>query len=83
MLTEFVLTRFEDDDLVFREFCAGTHSLQMYVGDIAGKRESEAASARPFFNHRLKRIRDWARYEYDSGIHEAQWHREIEDEAGI
>jgi hypothetical protein len=82
-LTEFVLSRFEDDDLVFREFCAGTHSLQMYVGDIPKQRETEAASARPFFNHRLKRIRDWARYEYDSGIHDAQWHREIEDEAGI
>jgi hypothetical protein len=83
MLTEFVLSRFEDDDLVFREFCAGTHSLQMYVGDIARQRETEAVSSRPFFNHRLKRIRDWARYEYDSGIHDAQWHREIEDEAGI
>jgi hypothetical protein len=83
MLTEFVLSRFEDDDLVYREFCAGTHSLQMYVGDIARQRETEAVSSRPFFNHRLKRIRDWARYEYDSGIHDAQWHREIEDEAGI
>jgi hypothetical protein len=82
-LTEFVLSRFEDDDLTFREFCAGTHSHQMYVGDIASQREAEAAAVRPFFNHPLKRIREWARYEYDSGIHEAKWHREREDEDGI
>jgi hypothetical protein len=82
-LTAFVLSRFEDDDPTFREFCAGTHSMQMYVGDIARQRESEAASARAFFNHPLRRIREWARYEYDSGIHEAQLHREHEDEAGF
>jgi hypothetical protein len=82
-LTEFVLSRFEDDDKTFREFCAGTHSFQMYVGDIASQREAESASSRPFFNHPLKRIREWARYEYDSGIREAQFHRELDDEAGM
>jgi len=82
-LTEFVLSRFEDDDPTFQEFCAGTHSLQVYVGDIASQREAEAASARPFFNHPLRRVREWARYEYDSGISEAKWHRELEDEQGI
>jgi hypothetical protein len=82
-LTEFVLSRFEDDDVTFREFCAGTHSFQTYVGDIASQREAEAASSRPFFNHRLKRIREWARYEYDSGVREAQLHRERDDELGM
>jgi hypothetical protein len=55
----------------------------MYVGDIASQREIEAASARAFFNHPLKRIREWARYEYDSGIRDAQVHREFEDELGV
>jgi hypothetical protein len=82
-LTEFVLSRFEDDDTTFREFCAGTHSFQMYVGDIASQREAEAASSRPFFNHPLKRIREWARYEYESGVREAQLHREHDDELGM
>jgi len=40
-LTEFVLSSFEGDDLTFRELCAGTHTLQMYVGDIASQRERE------------------------------------------
>jgi hypothetical protein len=82
-LTEFVLSRFGDDDLTFKEFCAGTHHLQMYVGDIASQREAEAKSVRPFFNNKIKRIREWARYEYDSGIREAGRHREREDEEGI
>jgi len=79
-LTEFVLSRFEDDRLTFSEFCAGTHSFQMYVGDMGQQRENEAAAARPFFNHPLKRIREWARHEYDSGVQDAKREREREDE---
>jgi hypothetical protein len=82
-LTEFVLSHFEADEPTFREFCAGTHSFQMYVGDIASQRESEAAAVRPFFNHPLKRIQQWARQECDSGFREATWHRERDDEMGI
>lgn len=79
-LTAYVLSQFEDDRLTFTEFCAGTHSFQMYRGDIASQREQEAKSVRPFFNYPLKRIREWARYEYDSGINEAKHFREREDE---
>jgi hypothetical protein len=79
-LTEYVLSRFEDDGLTFGEFCAGTHSFQMYRGDFAAQREQEANSVRPFFNHRLRRIREWARYEYDSGMAQAKDDREREDE---
>ena len=82
-LTEFVLSRFEADDLTFREFCAGTHSFQVYTGDIASQREAEASAARPFFNHSLSRIREWARYEFDSGKQDATTHREMDDEMGI
>lgn len=79
-LTAYVLSQFEDDRLTFTEFCAGTHSFQLYRGDIASQREQEAKSVRPFFSHPLKRIREWARYEYDSGINEAKHFREREDE---
>jgi len=82
-LTEFVLSHFEEDEPTFREFCAGTHSFQMYVGDIASQRESEAAAVRPFINHPLRRVREWARYENESGFREAAWHRERDDEMGI
>ena len=56
--------------------------MQVYVGDIASLREAEPASVRPFFNHPLKRIREWARNEY-SGMREAQLHREREDEMRV
>jgi hypothetical protein len=79
-LTEFVLTRFENDERVLNEFLAGSHSLQMYVGDIASQREAEADAVRPFLNHPLKRIREWARYEEESGLRDAVRHREREDE---
>jgi hypothetical protein len=79
-LTEYVLSRFEDDRITFGEFCAGTHSFQMYKGDFAAQREQEANRVRPFFNHPLKRIREWAQYEHDSGIAQAKYDREREDE---
>jgi hypothetical protein len=82
-LTEYVLTRFEDDDRTFAEFCAGAHSLQMYTGDIASAREGEAERARAFFDHPLRRIREWAGIEYESGMADAQRHREWGDETGF
>jgi len=82
-LTEYVLSRFEEDRLTFTEFCAGTHSFQVYIGDIARQRENEANSVHPFFNHPLKRIREWARHEHESGMKEAKFHREHEDEMNV
>jgi hypothetical protein len=82
-LTEFVLSRFEEDERTFREFCAGTHSFQLYMGDMASQKEAEAASAQLFFNHPIRRIREWAHYEHDSGLNMAKWNRELEDESGI
>jgi hypothetical protein len=79
-LTAWVLSRFEDDDRTFSEFCAGVHSFQTYMGDISGAHESEAQDARKFFSHDLRRIRQWARIEYASALQNAQLHREWEDE---
>jgi len=79
-LTYWVLSRFEDDDRTFSEFCAGVHSLQTYMGDIAGAQEAEARDARKFFNHDLRRIREWARIEHAGSLQNAQRMREWEDE---
>lgn len=79
-LTYWVLSRFEDDDRTFSEFFAGVHSLQTYMGDIAGAQEAEAKDARKFFNHDLRRIRQWARIEHDRSLENAQRMREWEDE---
>jgi hypothetical protein len=79
-LTVWVLSRFEDDDRVFVEFCAGVHSFQMYTGNIAAIHESEAEIARKFFGHQLRRIDEWARIEYESALQNARRHREWEDE---
>jgi hypothetical protein len=38
-LTEYVLTRFEDDDRTFSEFVAGVRSYQGYWGSYAAARE--------------------------------------------
>lgn len=82
-LTAYVLDRFQDDDHTFAEFCAGTHSLQVYTGDIASAREAEALQGKAFFTHPLRRIREWGQVEYDSGKQDAQRQREMEDEAGF
>jgi hypothetical protein len=79
-LTAWVLTRFETDDRVFHEFCAGVHSYQMYGGDIAAAHESEAERARKFFDYPLRRIREWARSEYEGAKRLAEMQREMEDE---
>jgi hypothetical protein len=82
-LTEYVLGTFENDDHTFSEFCAGAHSLQVYVGDLATTREREAERARPFLNHNLRRVREWAHFEMQSAAKDAQWHREQMDEIGL
>jgi hypothetical protein len=79
-LTDWVLSRFEEDDRTFSEFCAGVHSLQVYMGNIAETHELEAHDARKFFNHKLRRIREWARVEHEGGLQNAQRMREWEDE---
>jgi len=62
-LTEFVLTTFEEDERVFNEFCAGIHSGQVYIGDMAVHKEAEGEFASKFLNHPLRRIREWAERE--------------------
>jgi hypothetical protein len=82
-LTEYVLSHFEQDDRVFREFVAGVHSLEMYSGDIVGQHEREAEVARKFMDHPLRRIREWAVIEEEQALQQAAEWRQREEELGI
>jgi hypothetical protein len=82
-LTEFVLSEFEDDERTFREFCLGSHSLQMYIGDIASQKQKEAEIAREFLNHPLRRVREWAEYEISRCEQNAKMWRQIDEESRI
>lgn len=59
-LTKFVLEKFETNDRVFSEFCAGYNGYKMYHGDIAQEHENEAEFAKKFLTSPIKRVRDWA-----------------------
>jgi len=79
-LTEFVLSKFGEDERVFSAFCAGIHSLQLYSGDIAAEHEREAAIARKFRDHPLEAIRKWAIAEEASSLWQAKQMRERNEE---
>ncbi len=79
-LTEYVLTRFGDDERVRNEFHAGTHGGQVYMGDMAEQMEREAELAEHFRRHPLPAIREWARRESETQKHAAREWREREQE---
>lgn len=79
-LTEWVLTRFENDDKTFHEFCMGVHSFQLYGGDIAAQLETEARWAQRFLEHPVRRIREWAVKEEQDALAKAQQWRERDEE---
>ncbi|MGK7875257.1 MAG: hypothetical protein AB4426_18760 [Xenococcaceae cyanobacterium] len=82
-ITEFVLSEFEDDESTFREFCRGSHHLQIYSGDIASQEEKEAEIAKGFLNHPLRRVREWAEYEISSSKQQAKYWRQMDEESKI
>ncbi len=82
-LTEQVLTTYQDDERVFREFIAGCHSFQMYGGDIAAQLRQEADLARRFLNHPLRRIREWAEYEVERAEQAAAREAELDEESWL
>jgi hypothetical protein len=79
-LTSFVLDHFADDEEVFHEFCAGTHSGQVYSGDIAARHEQKAEAARRFLSHPLRRVRAWALSEIESARRQADSWRQRDEE---
>ncbi len=79
-LTAYVLDKFEADDGVFREFLAGTHSGQVYFGDIAAQHLQEAQTAQKFIAHPLKRIREWAQAEITDARRQADFWKQQDEE---
>jgi hypothetical protein len=79
-LTEFVLSEFEDDERTFRSFCSGSHSLQVYVGDISSQKLKEVEIAEKFLNHPLRRVREWALYEISDSEQQAKFWEQLEEE---
>jgi hypothetical protein len=82
-LTAWVLTKFEQDDRVFREFVAGVHSFQMYSGDIAAQHEAEAAVAGAFLDNPVRRIREWAEMEQRWALDAARQERQEAEERDL
>lgn len=82
-VTAWVLTTFEEDDRVFREFGAGVHSFQVYSGDIAAQHDAEAAVAGAFLDHPVRRIREWAEMEERWALDAARQEREETEEQDL
>lgn len=64
-VTEWIFTKFEQDDQIFRQFCSGRHFLEVRSGHARDRRGELEKAMQPFLNHRLRRVREWARYELD------------------
>jgi hypothetical protein len=80
-LTDQVLEAYGDDDVVFREFSAGRHDMEVSWGPISEQHEGHARAAKPFLNHPKRVIRKWAEremasQEYFAGI----WRKQEEDQ---
>src|SRR5438445_692062 len=82
-LTAWVLTEFEEDDRVFKEFAAGVHSFKLYAGDIAAPHEAEATVARAFLDHPIRRVREWAEREERWAMDAARQEREEAEERDL
>lgn len=82
-VTEYVLERFEPDERVYKEFCLGVGSFEPMFGDISGKREHDAETAKKFLGHRLRRIRQWAAREVSEARQDAEWWRREDEEMGL
>ena len=62
-LTEFVLSHWGEDDVVFSSFSATTHNLEAYFGDISKAHRNHAELARQFLSNATPAIRRWAEAE--------------------
>jgi len=78
-LTQWLLTEFEHSNRVFSEFCAGRHSFEVHWGDVSDRSRNVEESIRPFRDHPISRMRDWARYELESHHSDIEYHRRSDD----
>jgi hypothetical protein len=71
-VTEWLLTEYKGDDRIFREYCAGRHSGEIRQGSARDRRPAVEEAVRPFLDHPLRRVRDWAQYELDENDYQAK-----------
>lgn len=81
-ITEFVLERFGDDQIVFSEFMTGAHG-EVFRGSAATRSEQDAELAKKFLSHRSKKIREWAAAEIERAKVSAQSWRQFEEEMDL
>lgn len=63
-LTKWVLSEFEHSDRVFSSFCTGRYSFKVWCGNELEEYQVELQKQlRPYFQHELRRVREWAEYE--------------------
>ncbi len=79
-LTEFVLSKFEEDDGVAAAFSAGVHGMEVGVGDLSGRFRELAEFARKFLGHPLRRVHEWAEGEVASCEADAKRFKQWEEE---
>jgi hypothetical protein len=63
-LTEWILYTYENSDKVFQEFIKGRYLFQAYsVDEKIAEHDNLVKKMHPYLNHRLRRIKEWAKYE--------------------
>ncbi len=71
-VTEWVLSQFQDDDVILKEFCHGRHAGEVMVGYAHERRSELERAVRPFLSHPLRRIREWAEWELKENERDAK-----------
>ncbi len=84
-LTKWLLTNFENDERLFKEFCAGRHSFEVNWSKIGGdkkKLKQLKEKIAPYLSHDLRRVREWAKYEIRSAKRKYEWDKKHDAELG-
>jgi hypothetical protein len=74
---EWLFTRYEDDDEMFEGFLSGRHRLNVSVGNVEVTEFEH--TMKPFMEHPLRRVRDWAVWEIQQAKREKEWYEDYEE----
>jgi hypothetical protein len=78
-VSEWLMTKFGDDDHVFREFCAGRHSFEITEGHARDRRADLERNMAPFLEHTLPWVRRWAEWELKENENDAKMDDYMDD----